>query len=332
MSKRFVILYPYVNVDWEIDKFSTIAEVKSVALPSQEELIRQILDVDLLVADADLKVNQDVLKAATQLQAVVCAATGVDYVDVPEATRRGIVVTNLPDYSVEAVAEHTLALMFCLSRNIFSGMKGALEGRWDEVRFMQGVEVEGKTLGIIGLGRIGKRVAEKAQALGMKVIFNDPYVAREYGKGKGYEKKDTLGELLRDSDFVTIHAFLATETQRIFGEAEFKAMKRTAFFLNVARGGIVDEKALYRALQERWIAGAGLDVLTQEPPLKDEPLLKLDNVVVTPHIAWGTKEAEGRLIRQLNQIITSVLHREFPINVVNPEVKDHWRGTAKEKR
>ncbi len=332
MSKRFVILYPYVNVDWEIDKFSTVAEVRSVAIPSQEELIRQIHDVDLLVADVDLKVDRDVLRAATQLRAIACTATGVDYVDIAEATRKGIVVTNLPDYSVEAVAEHALALMFCLSRNIFSGMKEVLEGRWDEFRFMQGVEVEGKTLGIIGLGRIGKRVAEKAQALGMKVIFNDPYVAMEYGKEKGYEKKETLVDLLRDSDFVTLHAFLATETQRMFGEKEFRAMKRTAFFLNVARGGIVDEKALCRALQERWIAGAGLDVLNQEPPPKDEPLLRLDNVVVTPHIAWNTKEAERRLIKQLSQIITSVLHREFPINVVNPEVKDHWRGTAKEKR
>jgi len=326
MKKKFVILYPYVNVDWEIDKFSTVAEVKSVAIPSQEELIRQIRDVDLLVADVDLKVNQDVLKAATQLRAIACTATGVDYVDIAEATRKGIVVTNLPDYSVEAVAEHALALMFCLSRNIFSGMKRILEGRWDEVRFMQGVEVEGKTLGIIGLGRIGKRVAEKAQALGMKVIFYDPYVTEEYGREKGYRKKEALVDLLRDSDFVSIHAFLATETQRMFGEKEFRAMKRTAFFLNVARGGIVDEKALCRALQERWIAGAGLDVLNQEPPPKDDPLLRLDNVVVTPHIAWNTKEAERRLINQLNQIITSVLRHEFPINVVNPEVKGHWRG------
>jgi D-3-phosphoglycerate dehydrogenase len=329
MSKRFVILYPYVNVDWEIDKFSTVAEVRSVAIPSEEELIRQIHDVDLLIADADLKVTLDVLNAAPRLQAIACSATGVDYVDIAEATRKGIVVTNLPDYSVEAVAEHALALMFCLSRKIFSGMKGVLEGRWDELRFTQGVEVEGKTLGIIGLGRIGKRVAEKAQALGMKVIFYDPYVTREYGREKGYGKKEALVDLLRDSDFVTIHAFLATETQRMFGEKEFKAMKRTAFFLNVARGGIVDEKALHRALQERWIAGAGLDVLTQEPPPKDEPLLKLDNVVVTPHIAWGTQEAEARLIKQLNQIIASVLHQEFPINAVNPEVKDRWRGAAK---
>jgi D-3-phosphoglycerate dehydrogenase len=222
--------------------------------------------------------------------------------------------------------------MFCLSRNIYSGMKGVLEGRWNEVRFMQGVEVEGKTLGIIGLGRIGKRVAEKAHALGMNVIFYDPYVTGEYGREKEYGKKEALGELLRDSDFVTLHAFLATETQRMFGEAEFRAMKRSAFFLNVARGGIVDERALCRALQERWIAGAGLDVLNQEPPPKDEPLLRLDNVVVTPHIAWNTKEAERRLIKQLNQIITSALHHEFPINVANPEVKDHWRGTAREKR
>jgi len=163
----------------------------------------------------------------------------------------------------------------------------------------------------------------------MKVIFYDPYVTGEYGREKGYRKEEALVDLLRDSDFVTLHAFLATETQRMFGEKEFKAMKRTAFFLNVARGGIVDEEALVRALQERWIAGVGLDVLNQEPPSKDDPLLRLDHVVVTPHIAWNTKEAEGRLIKQLNQIITSVLRHEFPINVVNPEMKDHWRAQQK---
>jgi D-3-phosphoglycerate dehydrogenase / 2-oxoglutarate reductase len=326
MKRDFVILNPYLTADWRIQEFSKVAEVRDVSIPSQEELVRQIREVHLLVADVDLQVTREVLEAAERLSTVACTATGVDYVDIPEATRRGIAVTNLPDYSVEAVAEHTLALLFCLCRNILSGAKAVLEGKWNQVRFMQGVEVEGKILGIIGLGRIGRRVAEKGQALGMKVAFYDPYVSRDAGRQKGYEKKDTLMELVKASDIVTIHAFLATETQRMFGEAEFKAMKPTAFFLNVARGGIVDEKALYRALQERWIAGAGLDVLSQEPPLEDAPLLRLDNIVVTPHLAWNTREAEDRLRSQLRQIITSVLRHEFPINVVNLDVKDHWRG------
>jgi D-3-phosphoglycerate dehydrogenase len=326
MKPEFVILNPYVTANWGIGEFSRVADVRNVAIRSEEELIRHIRDVHLLVADVDLKVTREVLEAAERLSTVACSATGVDYVDVAEASRKGIAVTNLPDYSVEAVAEHTLALLFCLCRNILPGMRAVLEGKWDQVRFMQGVEVEGKTLGIIGLGRIGRRVAEKGQALGMRVAFYDPFISSEAGREKGYEKKETMKDLLADSDVVTIHAFLATETRRMFGEAEFKAMKPTAFFLNVARGGIVDEKALYRALRERWVAGAGLDVLSQEPPSRDEPLLKLDNVAVTPHIGWNTREAEDRLRSQLGQIITRVLRQEFPINVVNPEVRDHWRG------
>ena len=324
MMRRWVILNPYVNADWRIQDFSTVAEVRTVPIPSEEELIRQIREAHLLVADVDLKITRKVLEAAPHLKAVVCTATGIDYVDLPEATRRGVVVTNLPDYSVEAVAEHAFALMFCLSRNIIPGMRIVLEGHWDQARSLQGMELEGKTLGIIGLGRIGRRVAEKGRAFGMRIAFYDPYIFREMVRDKDYEKKEDLMELVGCSDIVTIHAFLATDTKRMFGESEFRAMKPTAFFLNVARGGIVDEEALYKALKERWIAGAGVDVLTEEPPAKDHPLLALDNFVVTPHIAWNTREAEGRLKNQLHQIISHILHRQFPINVVNPEVKERW--------
>lgn len=324
MLRRWVILNPYANADWGIEDFSTLAEVRTVSIPSEEELIRQIRGVHLLVADVDLKITRMVFEAAPHLKAVVCTATGIDYVDLPEATRRGIVVTNLPDYSVEAVAEHALALMFCLSRSIIPGMRVVLEGRWDQARSLQGMELEGKTLGIIGLGRIGRRVAEKGRAFGMKIAFYDPYISREMVREKDYEKREDLMDLVRCSDIVTIHAFLATDTKRMFGESEFRAMKPTALFLNVARGGIVDEQALYKALKERWIAGAGVDVLTDEPPAKDHPLLSLDNLVLTPHIAWNTKEAEDRLKNQLHQIISLILQRQFPINVVNPEVRDRW--------
>ena len=324
MKDRWIILNPYVNMDWGIQDFSSVAEVRTIPILSEEELIRQIKEVHLLVADVDLKISRKVLEAAPHLKAVICTATGVDYVDLREATRVGIVVTNLPDYSVEAVAEHAFALMFCLCRNIIPGMKAVLEGRWDQARFMQGMEVEGKTLGIIGLGRIGRRVAEKGQALGMNIAFYDPYISDEMVKEKDYERKNDLMDLLRNSDIVTVHAFLGTETKRMFGESEFRAMKPSSLFLNVARGGIVDEEALYRALKERWIAGAGADVLADEPPAKDHPLFGLDNFVVTPHIAWNTREAEDRLKRQLHQIISRILLYQFPINVVNPEVKERW--------
>jgi D-3-phosphoglycerate dehydrogenase len=324
MKERWIILNPYVSVDWGIQNFSPLAEVRNIPIPSEEELIRQIREVHLLVADVDLKINRKVLEAAPHLKAIVCTATGIDSVDLSEATPKGILVTNLPDYSVEAVAEHAFALMLCLCRNIIPGMKAIKEGKWEQARFMQGLEIEGKTLGIIGLGKIGRRVAEKGRALSMNIVFYDPYISREMTQAKGYEKKDHLMDLVRLSDIVTVHAFLATETKRMFGESELRAMKPTALLLNVARGGIVDEEALYKALKERWIAGAGVDVLAEEPPAKDHPLLALDNFVVTPHIAWNTKEAEDRLKNQLHQIISRVLHGQFPINVVNPEVKEGW--------
>jgi D-3-phosphoglycerate dehydrogenase / 2-oxoglutarate reductase len=329
MKKRWVLLNPYVDVEWGIQNFSSMAEVRSILIPSEEELIMQIRDVHLVVADVDLRITRRVLEAAPHLKAVVCTATGVDYVDLPEATRRGVLITNLPDYSVEAVAEHALALMFSLCRNIIPGMKAILEGRWDRARFMQGMEVEGKTLGVVGLGRIGRRVAEKGRALGMSIAFYDPYIFSETVRERGYERKDTLLDLLKCSDIVTVHAFLATGSKRMFGEPEFRAMKPSSLFLNVARGGIVDEKALYTALKERWIAGAGVDVMADEPPSKSDPLLGLDNFVVTPHIAWNTKEAEDRLKNQLHQIITAILHHQFPINVVNPEVKERWMEDVK---
>lgn len=324
MKDQFVILKPYENVDWERQEFSHLAEVRNPHVLSEEEFVREIRDVHLLIADVDIKVTQTVLVAANRLRAVVCASTGVDFLDLPAATRRGIVVTNLPDYCVEAVAEHALALLFCLCRQIVSGVNAAREGNWERRRDFQGIELEGKTLGIVGLGRIGRRVAERAQSLGMRIIFYDPFVSAESVRGRGYERKETLLDLAKDSDGISIHASLIAGTSRMFGEEEFKHMKPSAYFVNVARGGIVDEGALYRALNERWIAGAALDVLTDEPPARDCRLLKLDNIIVTPHLAYNTREAKEKARRQLKEIITSIINGHYPINVINPEVKGWW--------
>ena len=325
MKDKFIILKPYGNVDWERQEFSYLAEIRNPHCVTEEEFVKEIKEVDLLIADVDINVTKKILNSANRLKGVVCAATGTDFVDIPEATRKGIVVTNLPDYCVEAVAEHTLALLFCLSRHVVLGAKASFEGNWEKRRMLQGIEVEGKILGIIGLGRIGRKVAEKAEALGLKIAFYDPYVSGESVRDKRYEKKEAVADLVRSSDIVTIHASLISETNRMFGEKEFREMKPTAYFLNVARGGIVDEEALYRALKERWIAGAAVDVLSKEPPEKDHPMLQLDNIIITPHIAWNTREAKEKARNQIKEIILSIIHHQFPVNVVNPEVRERWR-------
>ena len=156
-------------------EFSHLAEIRNPTCSTEEDLIREIKGVHLLIADVDIQVTQKVLDAADRLRAVVCSSTGIDFLDLPVATRKGILVTNLPDYCAEAVVEHALGLLFCLCRPIVRGVRATFEGNWEERGHLQGIEVEGKTLGIIGLGRIGKRMAEKASGLGMKVIFYDPF-------------------------------------------------------------------------------------------------------------------------------------------------------------
>ena len=324
MEEKFIILKPYGSANWEKQEFSHLAEIRNPVCPTEADLIKAVKGVHLLFADVDIRVTRRVLDAGDRLRAIVCRSTGIDYLDLPEATRKGILVTNLPDYCAEAVVEHALGLLFCLCRPIVRGVRAAFEGNWEERGKLQGIEVEGKTLGIIGLGRIGRRMAEKASGLGMKVIFYDPFVPGESVKTKGYGKTETLSDLVKHSDFVSIHASLISETNSMFGEEAFRGMKPTAYFLNVARGEIVDEAALYRALKEGWIAGAAVDVLSKEPPEKDHPLFRLDNILVTPHIGWNTQEALERSKTQVKEIVTSILQGRFPINVVNPEVRGRW--------
>ena len=324
MEDKFVILKPYGNVNWEKKEFSQLAEIRNPTCATEEDLIKEIKGVHLLIADVDIQVTQKVLDAADRLRAVVCSSTGIDFLDLPAATRKGILVTNLPDYCAEAVVEHALGLLFCLCRPIVRGVRATFEGNWEERGHLQGIEVEGKTLGIIGLGRIGRRMAEKASGLGIKVIFYDPFVLQDAVKGRGYEKAETVLDLVKHSDFVSIHASLISETNRMFGEEEFRSMKPSAYFLNVARGGIVDEGVLYKALKEGWIAGAAVDVLSKEPPEKDHPFFTLKNILITPHIGWNTKEALERSKTQIKEIIVSIIQGHFPINVVNPEVKGRW--------
>jgi len=248
---------------------------------THEELCRVIKDYDALIIRSGTKVRADVIEAAENLKVVARAGIGLDNVDVEAATKRGIVVMNTPDGNVITTAEHTVAMLLSMSRNIPQAMYSLKSGKWEKKRF-QGKEVFHKVLGIIGIGRIGRVVADRALGLKMKVIAYDPYISEEVIHKMGIEGV-SLDELLARSDYISIHTPITPETRNILNEDAFRKMKKGVFVLNCARGGVVDEKALYDAIQAGIVAGAALDVYSKEPPF-DNPLLTLDQVVVTPHL------------------------------------------------
>lgn len=318
-SEKPVILKPYGSSKWEKEAFAKIAEVRDDKCSTEEELIKAIKDVDILIADVDITVTGKVIHNAHNLKAIVCSSIGVDFVDIGEATRKGVYVTNQPDFCVNAVAEYTLTMIFLLLRKIPLAEKQAREGRWQMRELLNCYEFKGKTLGIIGLGKIGKLVTEKAKALGAKVISYDPYVSEVAGERLGV-KMMGLDPLLKNSDLVSIHTPLTDETRKLMGEAELKKMKKTAYLINVSRGAVVDERALYKALKYEWIAGAAVDVLEKEPPDIHNPLLELENIIVTPHIAWNTTEAKKRVRQGVRKEVMRIMKGEVPTNLVNREL------------
>jgi D-3-phosphoglycerate dehydrogenase len=248
----------------------------------------------------------------------------VDNIDIQAATEMGIYVANVPDYCIGTVAEHTFALLFALTRKVILADRIVKNANWkiwtQQPTELMGTDLEGKVLGLIGMGNIGSAVAIRAKAFGMKVIAYDPYLEKDRAKLLDVELVD-LDTLLKNSDFVSIHAPLTPETRGMIGEQELKKMKRTAYLINTSRGPIVKESALYEALKNRWIAGAALDVYEKEPPDRDNPLFKLDNVVLTPHIAWYTEEALKRLKRSVAEEAIRILNGMPPKNLVNKEVR-----------
>ena len=321
-SEKLVILKPYGSSKWEKEVFAKIAKMRDDKCSTEEELIKAIKDVDILIADVDITVTGKVIRNAHNLKAIVCSSIGVDYVDIGEATRKGIYVTNQPDFCVNAVAEYTLSMIFLLLRKIPLAAKQTREGGWQMRDSLYGYEFKGRTLGIVGLGRIGKLVAKKAKVLGAKVISYDPYVSREAG-GKLGVKTVGLGLLLKCSDLVSIHTPLTDQTRKLIGETQLGQMKKTAYLINLSRGAVVDEGALYKALKDNWIAGAAVDVLEKEPPDIHNPLLELENIIVTPHIAWNTVEAKKRVRQGVRKEAMRIIKGEIPRNLVNRDALGH---------
>jgi len=280
-------------------------------------LLNEIEKYDALVIRSRTKVTKEVIKKGKNLKVIGRAGVGVDNIDVPEATKRKIPVVNAPGGATVSVAELTFAHMLSLARNLSKSDKTMKNGEWEK-KTLKGTELCDKTLGLIGSGRIGTEVGKMAIAFGMKVIVYDPYLSKETAEEQGFELAD-LDSLLKNSDFISIHTPLTDETKKMIDEKEFKKMKNTAFIVNCARGGIIDENALYNSLKEGKIRGAALDVYENEPP-KNSPLLTLDNIVFTPHIGASTKEAQIRAGTITAEQVLKILNNEKPDFCVNKEI------------
>jgi D-3-phosphoglycerate dehydrogenase / 2-oxoglutarate reductase len=253
-------------------------------------LVQALQDCEGLIVRSETKVTADLLASVNSLRVIGRAGVGVDNIDVPAATIRGIVVMNAPDGNTITTAEHTIALLISLARSIPQANSSLKAGRWERKKFI-GVELQGKTLGIVGLGRIGRVVASRARAMGMMIVAYDPFIAPEQARDLEIELAP-LDEVYSRADFLTVHTPLTAETRGLIDREVFAKMKHGARIINCARGGLVDEDALYEAITGGTIAGAALDVFSQEPPTADHPLLNLDQVIVTPHLGASTTEAQ----------------------------------------
>lgn len=279
------------------------------------ELAGIIANYEALIVRSETRVTAELLDAATSMQVVGRAGSGVDNIDANAATRRGIVVVNAPEGNTIAAAEHTVGLMLALARHIPEAHASLRGGTWARSKFM-GVELRGKTLGIVGLGRVGSEVARRARGLEMRVIALEPFQTPERAAAMGVQLVDK-DELLAESDFITLHAPLTAGSRNIIGPEELKKVKRDVRIINVARGGLVAEDALIEALDDGRVAGAAIDVFEQEPAPPDLPLLKHPKVIVTPHLGASTAEAQERVASDVAQQVLAVLHGEPATYAVN---------------
>jgi D-3-phosphoglycerate dehydrogenase len=272
---------------------------------------------DGLIVRSGTRVTAELLDDPGRLRAVVRAGVGVDNIDVAAATRRGIVVMNTPGGNTVSTAEHTVAMLLALARGIPAADASLRQGRWERGRFV-GTQLAGKTLGVVGLGRVGREVARRAAGLDLAVVGFDPFLSPDKAAQLGIESVGSLDQLLPRCDFLTVHTPLTDETRGLVGAAELARLPRGARVLNCARGGIIDEGALAEALRSGHLAGAALDVYAQEPPPADHPLLGLPHVVLTPHLGASTVEAQASVAREAAQLLIDFLTRgvvQFAVNM-----------------
>ncbi|WP_139489218.1 phosphoglycerate dehydrogenase [Brevibacillus dissolubilis] len=286
-----------------------------------EELLEAIGEYDALLVRSQTQVTPELLARGKKLKAVGRAGVGVDNINIAAATEAGVVVINAPDGNTISTAEHTFAMLMAVARNIPQAHKKLVDGTWDRKSF-QGVELNNKTLGVIGMGRIGTEVAKRAKAFNMKVIGYDPYLTNERAEKLGVTN-GSVEDIVINADFITVHTPLTKETRYLISSREFEKMKQGVRLINCARGGIIDEKALYEAILTGKVAGVALDVFEVEPPV-DNPLVGLPQVITTPHLGASTIEAQENVAVDVSEELLHILRNQPFKNAVNlPSVAPH---------
>jgi len=322
---RVVIAEPIAARGLELMRAAGLEVDEQIGL-SKDELIAVLPGAAALVIRSATRVDADVLAAAPELVVVGRAGIGLDNVDVAEATRRGVMVVNAPQSNVLSAAEHTVALLLAQARNIPQAHADLVAGSWNRSRW-EGVELHGKTLGIVGLGRVGVLVAQRALAFGMRLVAFDPFVSEERARQLGVQLMPTVEALVSDADFVTVHLPKTPETTGLIGAAVLSHAKPGLRIVNTARGGIVDEAALAAAIREGTVAGAAIDVFAREPTT-ESPLFALDSVVVTPHLGASTIEAQDKAGHTIAEQVVLALNGEFvpfAVNVAASEASETLR-------
>lgn len=311
----------WLDLSCEEKLFGDIADLYRFDCRSEEEVIENCADADALIVRYS-PVTKRVIESLRKCRVISVYAIGVDMVDVKAATDAGIAVTNVPDYCVEEVCDHAMALLLAAARNIVVYHRSVVDDeQWDCRVVSPPRRLRGRTLGLIGFGKIPRAVSVRAMSFGLRVMAYDPYVSRAACESAGVVKAE-LDELLPQADFVSVHAPLTPETKGIINLERFRMMKPDAVILNASRGPIIDESAMIKALDEGWIAGAALDVLEIEPPARDNPLMHMKNVIVTPHAGFFSEESVTELRTTADLEARKVLIGERPSHLVNPAV---WR-------
>jgi len=301
-------------------------EVTAPGQMKREETLAAIPSADALIIRSATKVDAEMLAAAANLKLIARAGVGVDNVDVEAATRHGVIVMNTPEGNTIATAEHAFGLMLALARHIPNAQISMRDGKWDRKSFM-GIELRGKTLGIVGFGRIGRAIAKRALAFEMTVIAHDPYIPEDIAADLGVELV-SLDELYRRADFITLHSVITDETRGMVNAATLGKMKQGVRIINAARGALINESELAEAIKSGQVGGAALDVYEQEPPQADNPLVGLPGVVHTPHLAASTEDAQVAVAVEAAELIVAALTRNEYKNVVNPDALEAKRPQA----
>jgi D-3-phosphoglycerate dehydrogenase len=296
---------------------------------NSEELSSYAGDADVVwVFGGGRVITSENIGVLQRCGAIIRTGSGTDNIPVEHATSRGILVVNTPEAVSDAVSDHVVGLLFALGRQIVRNDKAVRAGLWEPKRIWPGWQVSHRILGLIGFGNVGRSLVTKLRGFDLSVLAYDPYV--EPGELSTFGVRPaTLPEVLRDSDFVSIHCPLTKETRHMIGEAQLRLMKPSALLINTSRGSVIDEQALLRALNENWIAGAGLDVLETEPPRSDHPLFEFDQVVLTPHVAGFSQYFWDNMWRLSVESVLDLAKGRYPRSYVNRQVQPRWKLSAR---